>query len=172
MTFEPIPILDTLRRHNVQFVLIGGMAGSAHGSPSITRDLDVCYQREKENLERLAAALRELDAKPRGVDDEVPFLLDAMTLRAGDRFTFETKYGSFDILGTPSGTRGYDDLMESATEMDIDGLTVAVASLDDLIAMKHAAGRPKDRVEVEILIALREEIEKREAAGGKEAGPR
>jgi hypothetical protein len=172
MTFEPLPILETLHRHDVQFVLIGGMAGSAHGSPSITTDLDVCYQRDRENLERLAAALRELDAKLRGVDDEVPFLLDAMTLRAGDRFTFETKYGSFDILGTPSGTHGYDDLMESAQEMDLDGLTIQVAALDDLIAMKHAAGRPKDRVEVEILVALREETEKRQAREGTEAGPR
>ena len=169
---DPRLILEVLHCHEVRFVTIGGVAGVLHGSPSITTDLDVCYQRDKENLERLAAALRELHAKLRGVDDGVPFLLDAMTLRAGDRFTFETKYGSFDILGTPSGTRGYDDLMESATEMDIDGLTVAVASLDDLIAMKHAAGRPKDRVEVEILIALREEIEQREAREGKESRPR
>lgn len=166
---DPRLILDVLHGHEVRFVTIGGVAGVLHGSPSITTDLDVCYQRDKENLERLAAALRELDAKLRGVDDEVPFLLDATTLRAGDCFTFETKYGPFDILGTPSGTRGYDDLMESAVEMDVDGLTVAVASLDDLIAMKHAAGRPKDRVEVEILVALREEIE---ATQSEHPGPR
>lgn len=170
--FQPVAIVETLRRHDVRFVLIGGMAGSAHGSPSITEDLDVCYQREKENLERLAAALQELGAKLRGVDDDAPFFLDANTLRAGDCFTFTTEYGDFDILGTPSGTRGYDDLIQSAKEMDLDGFTVMVASLDDLIAMKHAAGRLKDRVEVEILIALREEIEQREAREGKESGPR
>jgi hypothetical protein len=159
MTFEPLAMLETLCRHDVAFVLIGGLAGSAHGSPSITRDLDVCYQRARENLGRLAEALRDMDAKLRGGDDDVPFLLDAETLRAGDCFTFTTRYGDFDILGTPSGTRGYDDLMESAQEMDFDGLTVAVCSLDDLIAMKQAAGRLKDRIEVQVLGALRDEIE-------------
>lgn len=72
---------------------------------------------------------------------------------------FSTKYGDFDILGTPSGTRGYDDLIESAQEFDLDGLIVALVSLNDLVAMKLAAGRPKDRAAVEILVALREEIE-------------
>lgn len=157
--FDPLPILDLLRRYEVEYITIGGVAGALHGSPLITRDLDVCYQRDNENLERLAAALRELGAKLRGVDDEVPFLLDAATLRAGDCFTFVTAYGPFDILGTPSGTRGYDDLVESAKEFDLDGLTVRVASLDDLIAMKQAAGRTKDRLAVEILVALRDEIE-------------
>jgi hypothetical protein len=161
MTFTPVAILETLRRHGVRFVLIGGLAGSAHGSPSITRDLDVCYQREMENLQRLAAALREMDARLRGVDDDVPCLLDAETLRAGDCFTFVTKYGDFDILGTPPGTRGYEDLMESAQEMDLNGLTVVVCSLDDLIAMKQAAGRLKDRIEVQVLGALRDVIEGR-----------
>lgn len=165
-TVDPRLILEVLHRYEVRFVTIGGVAGVLHGSPSITTDLDVCHQRAAENLERLAAALRELDAKLRGVDDDVPFVLDATTLRAGDCFTFETKYGSLDILGTPSGTRGYDDLMESAQEMDLDGLTIHVAALDDLIAMKHAAGRPKDRIEVEILVALREETER------EQRGPR
>jgi hypothetical protein len=157
--FEPDRILQVLQQHRVQFVTIGGVAGTLHGSPSFTNDLDVCYEREKENLERLAAALGELEARLRGVDDDVPFLLDAETLGAGDHFTFVTKYGDFDCLGMPSGTRGYDDLITRARDMDLDGLTVAVASLDDLIAMKQAAGRPKDRIEVEVLGALRDELE-------------
>lgn len=159
--FEPELILEVLQRHKVEFVTIGGVAGTLHGSPSFTKDLDICYQRAGENLERLAAALQELGAKLRGVDDDVPFILDARTLKAGDCFTFVTKYGDFDCLGTPSGTRGYEDLMNRAKEFVLDGLTVAVASLDDLIAMKQAAGRPKDRIEVEVLGALRDEIEGR-----------
>jgi hypothetical protein len=83
--------------------------------------------------------------------------LDARTLAAGDAFTFTTDLGDFDILGTPSGTTGYDDLIRSAEVLDIGGRTVNVASIDDLIRMKRSAGRPKDLIEIEILGALREE---------------
>lgn len=161
MRFSPIPALRFLVDHDVRFVLIGGIAGSAHGSPTITNDLDICYDRRPDNLERLASALRAMKAKLRGVDDDVPFLLDAKTLAAGDSFTFVTKFGDFDVLGTPSGTQGYDDLRRNAIDVDFDGFTVAVASLDDLIHMKRASGRPKDRVELEILGALRDELEGR-----------
>lgn len=157
--FDPLAALTTLHRHGVRFVLIGGVAGVAHGSPSVTTDLDVCHDRHVENLERVAAALQEMRARLRGVDEDVPFVLDAETLRAGDHFTFTTAYGDLDCLATPAGTAGYDDLARTAVHVDFDGFTVLVASLDDLIAMKRATGRPKDRAEVEILGALRDEIE-------------
>jgi hypothetical protein len=83
--------------------------------------------------------------------------LDARTLAAGDSFTFVTDVGDLDILGTPSGTQGYDDLVRDAQSIEIDGRKILVVSVDDLIRMKRAAGRPKDRVEIEILGALREE---------------
>lgn len=155
--FDPLEILRTLDRHGVTFVLIGGVAARLHGSPSLTVDLDICYDRRRENLERLAAALIELGAKLRGVDDDVPFLLDARTLAAGSNFTFTTTAGPFDVLGSPAGIQGYDELAANAEQMDIGGVVVPVADLDDLIRMKLAAGRPKDRIEAEILGALREE---------------
>lgn len=156
--FDPIAVLEALERRGVRFVVIGGVAGAAHGSPSVTMDLDICYERRYDNLERLAEVLREIDAQLRGVDDEVPFVLDATTLGAGDHFTFTTRHGDVDCLGTPAGTGGYDDLRRSAQSVDLDGLSVLVASLDDLIHMKRATGRPKDRAEVEILGALRDEL--------------
>jgi hypothetical protein len=156
--FNPLQIFETLRQHGVDFIVIGGIAASAHGSPSVTQDLDVCYGRDRGNLERLAAALRELEATLRGAPAGLPFLLDAETLARGDRFTFDTVAGDFDILGTPAGTDGYSDLRAGAEAVDIDGHTVLVTSLDDLIRMKRAAGRAKDRVEIEILGALRDEI--------------
>ena len=155
--FSPLDMLRVLDRHRVAFVLIGGVAARLHGSPSLTGDVDVCYDRGKENLERLAEALKELQARLRGVDDEVPFLLDARTLKAGSNFTFLTMAGPLDVLGLPAGTRGYEELVANAETMDIGGIDVLVADLDDLIRMKLAAGRPKDRIEVEILGALREE---------------
>lgn len=94
----------------------------------------------------------------------LPFHLDAATLSLGDRFTFGTSLGDFDILATPSGTRGFDDLDHDATSITIDdGLTVRVASLDDLIRMKRASGRTKDLLHIEHLSALRDEIDAFEA---------
>lgn len=156
--FDPLMALRTLLDHDVRFVLIGGYAGALRGSPIITGDVDVCYAREDANLERLAEALRALDAHLRGAPLDVPFQLDARTLRAGDHFTFSTSAGALDILGTPSGTNGFTDLEANATDEEIDGLTVRVASLDDLISMKRAAGRPKDLIALEWLSAVRDEL--------------
>lgn len=159
-TFDPIATLRVLVRHDVKFVLIGGFAGAAWGSSAVTFDIDVCYERSTENCERLATALRELNAQLRGAPAGLPFQLDARTLRAGDSFTFDTVHGEFDCLGTPSGTAGYSDLVKNATEFDVaDDLLIAVASIDDLIRMKKAAGRPKDLIAIEILNAIKDERE-------------
>jgi aminoglycoside-2''-adenylyltransferase len=157
---EPLVLLKALDDHDVRFVLIGGLAAVLHGSPTITRDLDVCYARDPQNADRLAQALRQLQAKLRGAADDVVFLFDGRTLLAGDSFTFLTIGGPLDCLGTPAGTKGFDDLNANAVEMDIDGMKVRVVSLNDLIRMKRASGRPKDRIELEVLGALREELEK------------
>jgi predicted nucleotidyltransferase len=157
--FDPLRGLATLHRHGVRFVIIGGIASRLHGSPSVTRDLDICYARDAANLEALAAALVDLHARLRGVAEEVPFRLDAQTLHRGDSFTFATDAGDLDVLGTPSGTAGYEELARTADDVEMGSLRVKVASLDAIIAMKRAAGRPRDRVEVEILEALRDEID-------------
>ena len=153
--YDPEPILRVLVRHGARFVVIGGIAGALHGSTSITYDLDICYSREPGNLRSLAAALQELDAGLRGVDTEVPFKLDARSLRSGLNFTFKTKFGPFDCVGEASGGFAYEQLKESAEGLDVSGVNISVASLDDLIRMKRAAGRRKDLIEVENLAALR-----------------
>lgn len=158
MTFQPLTVLRALTEAGVRFVLIGGLAGHEHGSTTVTNDVDVCYDRSPDNLDRLAAALGAMHARLRGLDEDVPFVLDARTLRSGDSFTFETDFGAVDILATPSGTSGYDDLVAGAVLVDYGGVAVPVVAIDDLIRMKRAAGRPKDRVEVEVLLALRDEM--------------
>jgi hypothetical protein len=157
--FDPIAGLRALVDHGVRFVLIGGYAAALRGSPMMTGGVDICPARDRENLDRLAAALRHLHARLRGAPADVPFLLDGRTLRAGDHFTFATDTGPIDCLGTPPGTDGFVDLDASATDEDLDGLVVRVASLDDLIRMKRAADRPQDRIAVEWLSALRDELE-------------
>ncbi len=159
--FDPIPILELLVRHDVRFVLIGGVAGNAHGSTTVTLDTDICYQRDERNLEKLAAALRELRVTLRGADPSLPFKIDARTIRNGLNFTFETaEYGAFDCLGEASGYT-YEIIAANCERGDIGGVIVPIASLDDLIRMKRAAGRLKDLVEIENLSKLRDVREER-----------
>ena len=160
--FDAEAIVRILQRNQVEFVVIGGIAGQLWGSPTITQDLDICHAREKTNLEHLAAALRELNARLRGVKEDVPLRLDARTLFNGDSFTFTTDFGALDCLATPSGTSGYADLTQAAEAMPVGGgLRVFVCSIDDLVRMKRAAGRTKDRLELEHLGALRDERDRR-----------
>lgn len=157
--FLPASALEALVDNGVRFVLIGGLAARLHGSSSITDDVDICYARDRMNLEHLAAALSSLHARLRGAPDDLPFRLDALTIEAGDHFTFITDAGGLDIMATPAGSKGYDALAANASVMHLDLMSLQVASIDDLIRMKRAAGRPKDLVEIEILGALRDEIE-------------
>jgi hypothetical protein len=158
-SFDPIRAFGALQKHGVRFVVIGGFAGRIWGSPTVTNDVDVCYARDRANLERLARALSSLHARLRGAPESVRFPLDARTIEAGDHFTFVTDAGNLDCLGVPAGSNGYEDLASTATEFDLEKVKVKVAALEDLIRMKRAAGRPKDRIEVEVLKALQEEIE-------------
>ena len=157
--FRVVPMLAAMTDGGVHFVVIGAVAARMLGSSVVTRDLDVCHARDETNLEALAAVLRGLNARLRGVDVNVPFRLDAKALRLGDSFTFTTDAGDLDVLGTPSGTNGYDDLVRTAEHVDIDGMRVLAASIVDLMRMKRAAGRPKDLIQLEILAALQEEID-------------
>ncbi len=159
--FEPAAVVERLNRHEVRYVVIGGLAAALHGSPSVTVDVDVCYAREPENLERLASALMEANAELRGAPAGLPFKADAATLARGDAFTLLTDDGPLDIMATPAGTAGFDDLEANANRIEAFGQRFLVAGLDDLIRMKRAAGRPKDRIELEILGALRDEIDSR-----------
>jgi len=157
--FDPLAGLRALAEHRVRFVLMGGFAAALRGSPMMTGDIDICPKRDRENLNRLAETLRALHARLRGAPADVPFVLDGRTLEAGGHFTFVTDAGPMDVLGTPAGTDGFADLDASATDEDLDGLIVRVASLDDLLRMKRAAGRPQDRIAVEWLSALRDELD-------------
>lgn len=158
--FDPERLLRVLTRHEVRFVLIGGWAGRLQGSPSVTVDLDICYDRRPDNLDALAAALAELDVRLRGAPEGVTFHVDARALGAGDMFTLSTQAGDLDLLGNPAGVGGYDDLVAHAHDFELDDLRVRVCSIDDLIRMKRAAGRPKDMVEIRILMALKEEVDR------------
>lgn len=151
-------ILEVLARHGVRFVVIGAVAAIAQGSPLPTEDVDVTPARERENLERLAAALLELEAKLRveGEPEGVPFPFDAVSLERNELWTLRTPHGDLDIVFVPAGTRGYEDLQRDAIVVDFGHTRVSMASLADVIRSKEASGRPKD---VSRLPALRQTLE-------------
>ena len=152
--------------HDVAYVVIGGLAAVLHGSPTRTGDADICADRQPENLRRLAGALRDLearirvDAAPRGF----AFACDEHFLASMAMVNLITPYGALDISFQPAGTAGYDDPIRNATELEIEGTRVPVASLTDVIRSKEAADRPKDHQTLSTLRALRDEIAKREGS--------
>ena len=150
-------LLRALSDQGVDFVLIGGLAGLAHGSAYPTFDLDIAYLRDRANITRLVAALKEVGAHLRGVPADLPFVLDERTIENGANFTFETDLGPFDVLGDVAGISSYEQLRAGASLASIEGIEVRVASLDHLIAMKRAANRTKDKLMVEEYIAIAEE---------------
>jgi hypothetical protein len=159
------PLIELLDRHAVDFIVIGGIAGIVHGSAQTTFDFDVVYSRDAQNLERVGAALTELGVTLRNAPPDLPFQPDARTLAAGCNFTFESRYGNFDLLGEASGMRDYETMRAAARVEEFWGFSVRVASLDDLVRMKRAAGRPKDKSMAEELIAVAED--QRRAAKGE-----
>jgi hypothetical protein len=156
--FSPLQLLKSLTDRDVRFVVIGGVAARVHGSPTATLDLDICYERSTPNLAALASLLVEVHASLRGVDPALPFHIDARALLMGDHFTFSTDQGPLDCLATPAGTTGFQEIEADAIVLSIAGTAVRFASLDHLINMKRAAGRPKDLIEIEILEALRRQL--------------
>lgn len=157
------PLLETLERHGVDFVVVGGVAGLAQGSSYPTYDLDVAYSRDAPNLRRLARALAEITVTLRGAPADLPFRPDAQTLANGANFTFDTAFGSFDILGDVAGIKSYDDLRRGSQLKRIAGVDVRVASLDHLICMKRAANRTKDQLMVVEYVELADEVDRRES---------
>ena len=140
-------LFEVLDRHRVTYVLIGGLAAVYHGSPFPTEDADITPLADPANLSRLAAALRELNAIVRTASEPegLPFACDAQSLAAARIWNLTTDAGDLDVTFEPSGTGGYADLRRDAEAVPLYGVTVRVASLNDVIRSKQAANRPKDQ---------------------------
>jgi len=140
-------LLVTLADHGVDYVVIGGVATQVHGHRRTTMDLDLTPNPDRENLGRLAAALTELEARPRDPSleqSEVPIADPERLSVAAIVPPLRTRHGQVHILKEPKGARAFDRMREAALVIELDGVEVAIASLDDLIRMKRAAGRPSD----------------------------
>lgn len=149
-------IAEHLERHGVEFVVIGGQAAAILGSALPTYDVDLCYRRTKENLERLAIALRELNPSLRGAPEDLPFRLDAVSQALGSNFTFNTDFGPLEMLGwvEPLGT--YDSLLDRCEWVDVGSTRLRVIGLEDLMTIKQHLGRAKDKLMLLQLQALKE----------------
>jgi len=143
---DPRSIFESLERHRVRYVLIGGLAASFHGSPLVTNDVDITPERTRDNLERLSEALKDLDARIRtdAVREGLAFDHNGESLDASDIWNLTTSAGDLDITFVPAGTGGYPDLSGGAVELEVQGLAIPVASLADVVRSKEAAGREKD----------------------------
>jgi predicted nucleotidyltransferase len=162
---EPLPdfqmpdfqnILAVLEAAQVCFVLIGGLAMMVHGSAHITVDIDICYARDRPNLEALIAALKPRNPHLRGAPEGLPFFFDTRTFANVLNLTLATDIGDVYLLGEVPGVVSFDALWERSIVIELEGIAVHVASLEDLIAMKRAAGRPKDQTHLMELERLRE----------------
>ncbi len=148
--------LTALAKANVTFVVVGGYAAMLLGSALVTQDLDICYERTPENMERLVSALRPYHPRLRGAPEGLPFLFDVQTLSNGMNFTLATDLGDIDLLGHLSGLGEFPAVALDAISMPLFGGEYRVASLDSLIRSKRAAGRSKDLNVLPELEALKE----------------
>ncbi|MCI0355856.1 MAG: nucleotidyltransferase [Acidobacteria bacterium] len=148
--------LSALVTHGVHFVVIGAVAAVARGAAASTQDLDLCYERSPENLDRLVTALQPYHPRLRDVPQSIPFRFDVPTLGNGMNFTLATDLGDIDLFGELPGVGGFAQAAAGSTELELFGSRCAVASLDTIIASKRAAGRPKDLLALRELEALRE----------------
>ena len=152
--------LPLLLKHKVKFILIGGGAAMAHGSARATYDVDVVYARDRENIRRLIEAIGPHSPYLRGAPPGLPFVFDEKTVRNGLNFTLTTALGDIDFLGEVAGGGTYEQLRPHSEKVNAFGCKFLCVSLERLIQLKRAAGRPRDLEAIAELQALLEERRK------------
>lgn len=155
------PLLASLSANEVEFVIIGGLAATLHGSARVTYDLDIVYNRTHENLTKIVAALAPFQPYLRGAPPGLPFRFDVETLKRGLNFTFSTSAGPIDLLGELAGVGPYVTVSAQATDAVMFDGVYRFIDLEGLITSKRAAGRPKDLETIAELEAIREERRRR-----------
>ena len=150
-------LIRVLADAEVELILIGGVAAVVHGSARLTRDVDVVYRRTDANIVRMVEAIAPYDPYLRGAPSGLPFRWDVATVSRGLNFTLTTRLGDLDLLGEVIGGGNYDQLVQHSEPVRIFDRDVRCLTLDWLIKIKRAAGRPRDFEAVAELEAIREE---------------
>ena len=149
---QAAPLLRRLADAGVDFLVIGGVAVFFQGYARFTKDLDIVYATNAANLERLGEVLVALGAKLRGIAEDVPFVPDARTLKRTAILTLDTPLGGIDLLVDPDGADRYEAMRERSDVVDLDGVEFRIVSVEDLLSMKRAAGRPQDVADIDALL--------------------
>lgn len=150
-------LLAALHEADVEYIVVGGLAATIHGSARLTQDIDVSYARSTDNLERIVRSLAPFGPYLRGAPRGLPFEWSVATLRSGLNFTLTTAAGDLDLLGDIVGGGSYEDLLPHTIAVDLFGHEVRCLDLEALLRTKRAAGRPRDLEAIAELEALREE---------------
>ena len=156
-TISYLEILKTLRRHKVDFIVVGGVGAALHGAPLAAFDLDLVHSREDSNLTRLWTSFRQLGAHYRmpARQAQMPGLSD---LASTAQHLLMTRFGPLDLQGVIGHGRDYNQLQKESVEMEIgSGLKVRVATLECLIKTKEESGLEIDQAVLPILRRLLEE---------------
>ncbi len=150
---DPERLIKVLAKHRVDFVLIDALAARLQGFPRLTADADITPARDRDNLSRLATALRELGARvfTEAVPEGLKFDCSAQTLSRAETWNLVTAAGRLDLAFMPSGTTGYEDLIQGAIRFQVYGTELLAASLEDIIRSKEAADRPQDRQDIVVM---------------------
>lgn len=154
--------IEAFARHEVEFIIVGGVAMNLHGSAHVTFDLDICYARQRANLKRIVTALASYHPRLRGLPENLPFVWDEQTLQSGTNFTLTTDIGDIDLLGEVAGVGSYAEALAASVVVPLYGIKCRMLTLDSLIASKRAAGRTRDLLALPELEALREIAEESE----------
>jgi hypothetical protein len=150
-------LIHLLADARIEYILVGGVAATVHGSARLTRDVDVVYRRSRDNIARIVDALAPHSPYLRGAPKGLPFQWDVATVTRGLNFTLTTTLGDLDLLGEVTGGGGYDELLPHSETVTIFARDVRCLTIDWLIKVKRAAGRPRDYETAAELEAIREE---------------
>lgn len=162
--FEFRTTLRTLSRHQVEFIVVGGVSAVLNGAPVSTFDLDVVHARTPGNIARLIGALQELNANYRFTPQRQP---DSSVLSSPGHHLLMTSSGPLDVLGMIGDNRTYDDLLQDSFELEIEpGLRIRVLKLDALIAIKRFLGNEKDKAMLPVLERTLEQKSKQDQDSG------
>jgi len=154
--YDPLRIIGVLWQCEVQYVLIGATAARLQGFPRLTADADITPATDYPNIERLATALRQLNARifVTGIPEGLPFEADVRTLVRADIWNLITDAGRLNVIFRPLGTDGYADLKRDAVQFQVEDARISAASIADIIRCKRASDRPQDRADIPVLEAL------------------
>ena len=156
-------LIKALSENCVDCVIIGGVAMAIHGSSYTTEDFDIAYDRDKQNIQKLVAALKPFDPRLRvqGESKGVRFPFDEHTIANGADFTLPTDAGAVDLLSHIDGFQTYTEVKASSQPVHAFGCEVAVLSIDGLIRAKRASARPKDLLAIPELEVLKDAEQQR-----------